>query len=77
MAERILRCIQAAFDLEPGALSESTRREDIEQWDSIGMVRLVICLEEEFLVSIPPESARRMNCVGAIVQELRALGVAM
>lgn len=77
MAERILRCIQTAFNLELSMLSESTSREDIDQWDSIGSIRLVFCLEEEFGVSIPPESERRMNCVTAIADELRALGAAM
>lgn len=77
MIDRILRCMQAAFDVEPTQLSESISREDIEQWDSIGTVRLVLCLEEEYSVSIPPESARRMSSVASIADELRALGATL
>lgn len=76
MIERILNCVRIAFDLGPDEVTEDTQREDIDQWDSIGMVRLVLCLEEEFGVSIEPEAARRMTGCRAIAAELEQLGVA-
>jgi len=67
--------MRIAFDLEPDRVTEDTLREDIDQWDSIGMMRLVLCLEEEFGVSIEPEAARRMTSCRTIAAELRRLGV--
>ena len=75
MNERIRRCVASALDLSLDEVTENTSREDIEQWDSIGAIRVVICLEEEFGVSIAPEVARRMTGCREIVAELGKLGV--
>lgn len=77
MSERILKCVSMAFDLPPEEVTENTSREDVEQWDSIGSIRLVLCLEEEFGVSIVPEVARRMTGCREIATQMRKLGVSL
>ena len=77
MSERILKCVRTAFDLGPDGVTEDTSREQIDQWDSIGTIRLVLCLEEEFGVSITPEVARRMIGCREIAAELRKLGITL
>ena len=75
MSNRVLRCIQAAFDLDPEEVSTSIRQEHVEGWDSIGTLGLILCLEEEFGVSIAPETARLMTGFPEIVVQLRLLGI--
>ena len=72
---RILKCVRTAFDLEIDEVDENTKQADIDKWDSIGTIRLVLCLEEEFGVSIPPEAARQMTDVQELAAQLRLLGV--
>jgi acyl carrier protein len=75
MVERILNCICNVFDVEREEVSEDTSQVDIEFWDSIGSVRLLLCLEEEFGVAISPEVGRRMTGCYEIQEQLRKLGV--
>ena len=42
-----------AVDFEPG--TENIRRADVEQWDSVNHLRLVLELEQEFGVTLPDE----------------------
>lgn len=74
MSERILKCICSAFDLSRDQVSEETSQSDVEYWDSIGLIMLILCLEEEFGVSISPEVGRRMTGCRQIEDELRKLG---
>jgi acyl carrier protein len=74
MTDKILMCLCSAFALERTQVSERTTQLDVEEWDSIGSVRLILCLEEEFNVSIPPEVGRRMTGCREIEDELKRLG---
>ena len=76
MTERILDCICSAFDLTRADVTTETFQSDVEGWDSIGAIRLILCLEEEFGVSISPEVGRRMTGYKEIQAELQKLGVA-
>lgn len=44
------------FDLEPAALAEDATLESLEI-DSLRMIEIVFCIEDEFSVSAPSEAA--------------------
>ncbi|MDB4627220.1 acyl carrier protein [bacterium] len=74
MTDKILNCICDVFDLDRTEISAETSQSDVDGWDSVGAVRLVLSLEEEFGVSIPPESGRQMTGCREIEAELVKLG---
>lgn len=42
--------LEETFDDEATQFSKDTKREDIEAWDSLGHIRLLTAIEEEFKI---------------------------
>ncbi len=59
--ERILNVMTSVFEVELKSLNEDSSIDNIENWDSIRHLNLILALEEEFKISIPDEE------VGALV----------
>jgi acyl carrier protein len=43
------------FEIEPEYISESSSSDNIESWDSLRHLNLILALEEEFEITIPDE----------------------
>jgi acyl carrier protein len=54
------------FEYE-GALSPESTSDDVEGWDSIGHIRLVLACEEKFGVSFKPAEVMGLGNLGALV----------
>ena len=67
---KVLTIMKDIFDTEGVALSIDSLPSDIEDWDSIGHIRLMLAIEEEFKIQIPPEKAAELVSVRFIVQYL-------
>ncbi|MBI2167193.1 MAG: acyl carrier protein [Candidatus Omnitrophica bacterium] len=52
-------------------ISLETRMEDIENWDSLTFIDIVLAVEEEFGLKISPELAQEMVSVEAIQKIIR------
>lgn len=50
--------------------------EDVESWDSMNQINLILALESEFGVKLSVDDAIRMNSVQAIMETLEKYGVA-
>ena len=71
--ERLRRIFADSFGLE--SIGDETGPEQIEEWDSLAHVGLMVALEAEFGVSIPPSEAVHLSNVGKIKSFLLAAGV--
>lgn len=60
------------FDDESIAADPALKREDLPQWDSLGHIRLVSAIEEEFGVSFTIEQIEAMTSVARILEALDA-----
>lgn len=40
---------------------------DVDGWDSLSHVRLILAVEREFSLEVPPDDAARLNTFGAVV----------
>ena len=65
MEEIILGILKDVFNLE--TVDNTCSKETCEQWDSIGLLNLVIELESEFDISIEPEEIGKMKSFTDIV----------
>jgi acyl carrier protein len=54
-------------------LTESSGPGRPEEWDSMGQLNIILALEQEFDISIPPEVSESMTDVGSIVRLLQPL----
>ena len=52
---RILKILSHVFEVEISTLNEDSSIDNIENWDSIRHLNLILALEEEFNITIPDE----------------------
>jgi len=69
MKEKIIALIEEALNVEPGTITEETRIEDVEQWDSLAHVMIIGELEEKLGVSIPLEEAIELASVKELLEK--------
>jgi acyl carrier protein len=60
---RVYRIVSQLFDVPASNLSPSSSPATIESWDSMGHLNLVLALEEEFGIKLPPE---RMDAIADV-----------
>jgi acyl carrier protein len=58
------------FNLEGMKIRSDTEMKIIKDWDSLGHVRLISAIEEEFKIRIPIEDAVKFNKVDMILNYL-------
>jgi acyl carrier protein len=52
---KILKVMSNVFEVELSILNEDSSIDNIENWDSIRHLNLILALEEEFNIAIPDE----------------------
>jgi acyl carrier protein len=70
--ERVFKIISAIMNADQSLLNEATTAKEVEGWDSLKHMRLIMALEREFGVKFKPAQIIGMENVGAIIDYLRA-----
>jgi acyl carrier protein len=71
--QRVCAIMAATFNVPASSITPATTPETLEEWDSMGHLTLMLALEQELEISIPPEDGERMKDVDAIVKTIRPL----
>ncbi len=58
--ERIKEVMSAVFGVDADTINEESSQDNIEAWDSIKTLDLIVSLEEEFGMTIPLEEVGNM-----------------
>ena len=69
--------VAATFGVETEVLNDDSSPEQIEEWDSIGHLNLVLGLEQNFGVSFSTDEIVAMQSIGkikAVLTQYRAMG---
>ena len=69
--EEKLSLIAEALDIEPGTLKPETRLEDLQEWDSLGMLSLITMLDKHFSVRLQPDEIRALVTVEDILSRMK------
>lgn len=72
--ERLTEVFRDVFDDESIEIEDSTTSEDIEDWDSLEHINLVVAVEEEFSFKIPMGKVVTMKNVGEMVDIILEMG---
>jgi acyl carrier protein len=72
MDQRIAEVFNAVFEVSPEQMTDSLSPQDVAGWDSLGHVRLVTRLQEEFGVEFEVDEIMRMENVAEIRKILAA-----
>lgn len=70
MNEQVKKVMADILELDPGAIGESTSRDNTATWDSLGHVNLVLALEQEFDLTFDVSEIEAMISYGDIVRVL-------
>ena len=68
--EKLKSIICDVLDLEDAALSEDTCAEDIEGWDSLNHVQIVVAVQKEFNVKFTSSEIMKWDKVGNMIDSI-------
>ncbi|MEL6621115.1 MAG: acyl carrier protein [Pseudomonadota bacterium] len=60
------------LDLDDVALQDSTTAEDIEEWDSLSHIRLVVSIEQHYGIKFTTAEIEGLSSVGHLVDHIQA-----
>ncbi len=73
--DQVKEAVAAALGIDPDELTESSSEDDIDEWDSAGIINLVMTLESEFGVSFAEEEAQELRSMAQVIALLREKGL--
>ena len=68
--KKLENIFQIIFDDEQIKLSDETTASDIEEWDSLNQIKIILACEKEFLVKLNP---REINNFSNVIPLLLAI----
>jgi acyl carrier protein len=74
-SEKLQQLITDLFLLEPGEFRWDLTRQEIDTWDSLGVVSLAVGVEETFGYHFSPDEAMNLTSIQDIVQLLSSKGI--
>jgi acyl carrier protein len=72
--EEFLNVVCSALDLEPNSLSMDDSPQTVEEWDSVGHLSIIACIEEELGVAIDEVEMQNFESVQQLVDRLIVRG---
>lgn len=63
------------FVIEPETFRLDLRRDEIDTWDSLGVVSLAVGVQETFGYHFTPEEAVSVQSVGDVIRILKSRGI--
>lgn len=73
--ERVREVVAATLGVAPRLVREDTTRDDLDGWDSLGHINLIVALEGTFDVAFDVEDVARLTSVPAILAGLSTRGI--
>lgn len=70
-SNEILAWIADIFESPLEKIRPETKRDEIEAWDSLGILTLIARMDEDFHILLTDEEIQRLNSVGDIIDVLR------
>lgn len=71
MKDEILKIMSDVFDLDLFVFSGEINQQNIENWDSLRHLNLIVELEEYFSVSFEPEDISEMSSINMILEVIQ------
>lgn len=60
--------LEDLFDVEEGSLQAGANLDDLEQWDSVNKLSLIIMIDEEFGRAIDGNDIKKLKTIGDILE---------
>jgi acyl carrier protein len=66
--EQVQEAMQDVFDLDDLTIGPETSAEDIEEWDSLSHIRLIVAIERRMKIKFKNAEVERLKNVGDLVE---------
>ena len=73
--EKLKKVVEDVFLLQPDEFRFDLRRDEVETWDSFGVVSLAVGIQEAFGYHLTPAEAVGINSVADIIHLLSTKGI--
>lgn len=70
--DRVKQIVSTLFNVDDSSLTATSSPEDIPAWDSMGQLMLILELEQQFDIQIPPERGEKLTSISRIVDYLES-----
>lgn len=70
--DRLNRVFREVLDVEDLVLTDGTTADDVEEWDSLSHIQLVVAVEKAFGVKFTSREIMRWNNVGEMADSILA-----
>ena len=67
---KLQNIFRGIFDDDSIKLNSNTTAEDIEEWDSLNQIRIILACEKEFTVKLNPRQVNDFSNIGDMVEHL-------
>ena len=67
---KLQNIFRVIFDDDSIKLNSNTTAEDIEEWDSLNQIRIILACEKEFTVKLNPREINDFVNIGEMVEHL-------
>lgn len=74
LEETVILIVANIMDVSEDEITLNSSVENVESWDSLNHLKLIVALEEEYNISIPEDSIFELNSVEDIVKYLETSG---
>ena len=74
-AQKLQALVCDTFLLEPAQYRADLRRDQVDTWDSLGVVALAVGVQETFGYHLKPEEATGLRGIADLISLLRAKGI--
>lgn len=73
MEQRVFEIVAQMASVDPADINRDSSMDNVETWDSLVAINLVLALEEEFGVRFTDEQINQLSSVRAIMEALQEL----
>lgn len=71
--EKVQEIFRDELDVEDLVLNDETTAEDVDEWDSLSHVQLVVAIEKAFKIKFTAKEIISWECVGNLVDSIETL----
>ena len=73
--QRVFRIVSAVFGLALSSVSRAMSADDVQNWDSVNVINLLLALESEFDIMIDVDEAEQLLSVELVLAILAEKGI--
>jgi acyl carrier protein len=75
LEDRLKQILSSTLNVPEEQIREESSVENVEAWDSLAHLNIILSLEQSFGISISPEEAIEMTSLTSMRKKLRELGL--